>query len=153
MDAPDVAKRTRRAARELPATANIALGYGFPKDKLTVVGDSANIHFGRFQITLLASGHVPSRLAPMGNIENPPKPLAWWRQYKEGGSYSVLVEHDRRSILVQGSAGFKPEALKGRHADVVFLGIGQPGRCLSRTLLAAGCHCSPSPSNYPNPLG
>ena len=36
---------------------------------------------------------------------------------------------------MQGSAGFKPEALKGQQADVVFLGIGQPGRCLSRTLL------------------
>ena len=83
--------------------------------------------FGRFQITLLASGHVPSRLAPMGDIENPLKPPAWWGQYKEGGSYSVLIEHDRKSILVQGSAGFKPEALKGRHADVVFLGIGQLG--------------------------
>ena len=28
---------------------------------------------------------------------------------------------------MQGSAGFKPEALKGRHADVIFLGIGQLG--------------------------
>jgi len=61
----------------------------------------------------------------MGNIENLLKPAAWWWQYKEGGSFSVLIENDRKSILVQGSARFKPEALKGRHADVVFLGIGQ----------------------------
>ena len=127
MDAPEVAKRTGAQLVGSQSTANIALGYGFPKEKLTIVGDSANMRFGRFQITLLASGHVPSRLAPMGNIENPLKPPAWWRQYKEGGSYSVLIEHDRKSILVQGSAGFKPEALRGRHADVVFLGIGQLG--------------------------
>ena len=70
MDAPEVAKRTGAQLVGSQSTANIALGYGFPKDKLTVVGDSPNMHFGRFQITLLASGHVPSRLAPMGNIEN-----------------------------------------------------------------------------------
>ena len=70
MDAPEVAKRTGAQLVGSQSTANIALGYGFPKDKLTVVGDSPNMHFGRFQITLLTSGHVPSRLAPMGNIEN-----------------------------------------------------------------------------------
>ena len=127
MDAPEVAKRTGAQLVGSQSTANIALGYGFPKEKLTVVGDSANLQFGRFQITLLTSGHVPSQLAPMGNIENLLKPPAWWRQYKEGGSYSVLIDHDGKSILVQGSAGFRPEALKGRHADVVFLGIGQLG--------------------------
>jgi L-ascorbate metabolism protein UlaG (beta-lactamase superfamily) len=127
MDAPEVAKQTDAQLVGSQSTANIALGYGFPKEKLTVVGDSARMHFGRFQITLLTSGHVPSRLAPMGNIEHLLKPPAWWRQYKEGGSYSVLIEHDGKSILVQGSAGFKPEALKDQHADVVFLGIGQLG--------------------------
>jgi L-ascorbate metabolism protein UlaG (beta-lactamase superfamily) len=40
---------------------------------------------------------------------------------------SVLIDHDGKSILVQGSAGFRVNALKGRHADVVFLGIGQLG--------------------------
>lgn len=127
MDAPEVAKQTGAQLVGSQSTANIALGYGFPKEKLTVVGDSAKMHFGRFQITLLASDHVPSRLAPMGNIENLLKPPAWWWQYKEGGSYSVLIEHDGKSILIQGSAGFKPDALRGRHADVVFLGIGQLG--------------------------
>ena len=66
MDAPEVAKRTGAQLVGSPSTANIAVGYGFPKEKLTVVGDSANLHFGRFQITLLASGHVPSRSAPYG---------------------------------------------------------------------------------------
>lgn len=127
MDSPVVATQTGAQLVGSQSMANIALGYGFPKEKLTVVGESASMRFGRFQITLLASGHVPSRLAPMGSIENPLKPPAWWWEYKEGGSYSVLIDHDGRSILVQGSAGFKPDALKNRHADLVFLGIGQLG--------------------------
>lgn len=127
MDSPIVATQTGAQLVGSQSTANIALGYGFPKEKVTVVGESASMRFGRFQITLLASGHVPSRLAPMGSIENPLKPPAWWWEYKEGRSYSVLIDHDGRSILVQGSAGFKPDALKNRHADLVFLGIGQLG--------------------------
>jgi L-ascorbate metabolism protein UlaG (beta-lactamase superfamily) len=76
MDAPEVAKQTGAQLVGSQSTANIALGYGFPKEKLTVVGDSANMRFGRFQITMLASDHVPSRLAPRGNIENLLKPPA-----------------------------------------------------------------------------
>jgi L-ascorbate metabolism protein UlaG (beta-lactamase superfamily) len=128
MDSPEVAKQTGAQLIGSQSTANIALGYGFPKERLTIVGDSANMSFGRFQITLLAASHVPSALAPKGNIDNPLKSPAWWWQYKEGGSYSVLIEHDGKTILVQGSAGFKPDALQGRSADLVFLGIGQLGK-------------------------
>jgi L-ascorbate metabolism protein UlaG (beta-lactamase superfamily) len=127
MDSPIVAKQTDAQLVGSQSTANIALGYGFPQEKITVVGDSANMSFGRFQVTLLPSSHVPSRLAPKGSIDQPLHPPARWTQYKEGRSYSVLIEHDGKSILVQGSAGFTPGALNGRHADVVFLGIGQLG--------------------------
>ncbi|MGZ3159717.1 MAG: MBL fold metallo-hydrolase, partial [Burkholderiaceae bacterium] len=45
-------------------------------------------------------------------------------EYKVGDCYTVLIEHDGHTILVQGSAGFIPGALKGRKADVVYLGVG-----------------------------
>lgn len=85
----------------------------------------SSVRFGHFQLTLLAATHVPSSLSPKGNIDNPLKLPAWRWEYKEGGSYSILIEHDGKRILVQGSAGFKADVLKGRHGDVVFLGIGQ----------------------------
>jgi L-ascorbate metabolism protein UlaG (beta-lactamase superfamily) len=40
----------------------------------------------------------------------------------------VLIEHDGRTILVQGSAGYIPGALNGRKADVVYLGVGTLGK-------------------------
>ena len=48
MDAPEVVKRTGAQLVGSQSTANMALGYPFPKEKLTVVGDSANLQFGRF---------------------------------------------------------------------------------------------------------
>ena len=56
----------------------------------------------------------------------PPARASTWR---EGTVWSLLVEHaSGASFLVQGSAGVVPEALKDRHADTVFLGVGTLGR-------------------------
>jgi L-ascorbate metabolism protein UlaG (beta-lactamase superfamily) len=63
----------------------------------------------------------------MGEIEAPLVPPARATDYREGGSYSVLIEHPLGSLLVQGSAGWIDGALAGRHADVVLLGIGALG--------------------------
>ena len=63
----------------------------------------------------------------MGEIHKPLVTPARATDYKEGGSYSVLVEHDGKTLLVQGSAGFVPGRLRGRHADVVFLGTAGLG--------------------------
>lgn len=40
----------------------------------------------------------------------------------------MLVLHDGRTLLVTGSAGFVPGAMKGVRADVVLLGIGSLGQ-------------------------
>ena len=50
-----------------------------------------------------------------------PAPVSSWC---EGGSYTVILRHPAGTIVVQGSAGFVPGALKDVKADVVFLGIG-----------------------------
>lgn len=42
--------------------------------------------------------------------------------------YSMFIDHDGKTALVQGSAGFKKGALIGQHADVVFLCIGTLGK-------------------------
>ena len=56
-------------------------------------------------------------------LNSPLKPPAAYLDYKEGGTYSILVEHPRGTVLHQGSAGFVPGALRGRKADVVFLSV------------------------------
>jgi hypothetical protein len=59
----------------------------------------------------------------------PPKGPA--RQYRCGEPWSLLVEHDGDGgprTLIHASAGYRPGALMGVEADVVYLGIGQLGR-------------------------
>ncbi|RBP51273.1 hypothetical protein [Arenicella xantha] len=57
-------------------------------------------------------------------IEQPLVPPAKALDYKMGGAYSVLISHYKGDILVQGSAGFVPNALDNIQADVLFLGVG-----------------------------
>jgi L-ascorbate metabolism protein UlaG (beta-lactamase superfamily) len=59
----------------------------------------------------------------MGEITAPLIPPARATEYLDGGSYALLIEHGGRNLLVNGSAGFVPGALRGRDAEVVFLGI------------------------------
>src|ERR1051325_9463666 len=82
--------------------------------------------FGRFNVTFLKSAHLPNGYA-VGEIEAPLAPPANAMDYKVGESYTLLVEHDGRTILIQGSAGFIPGALNGRKADVAYVGIGGLG--------------------------
>jgi hypothetical protein len=40
----------------------------------------------------------------------------------------MFIEHDGKTVLVQSSAGLKNGSLDGQHADVIFLGVGTPGK-------------------------
>jgi L-ascorbate metabolism protein UlaG (beta-lactamase superfamily) len=79
--------------------------------------------FGRFRVTMIRSRHFPHGMA-MGEIDAPLVPPARATDYLEGGSYSVLIEHDDRRLLVQGSANYLEGALRDYRADVVLLGTG-----------------------------
>jgi predicted metal-dependent enzyme (double-stranded beta helix superfamily) len=54
-------------------------------------------------------------------------PPAHASDYKEGQSYALHIEHGGKTLLIVGSAGFEPGALRGVHADVVMQGIGALG--------------------------
>ena len=82
--------------------------------------------FGRFRVTMIRSRHFPHGMA-MGEIRSPLVPPARATDYLEGGSYSVLIEHDGKSLLVHASAGSLEGALAAYHADVVLLGIAGLG--------------------------
>jgi L-ascorbate metabolism protein UlaG (beta-lactamase superfamily) len=140
LDAPEVVLQ-QPGARLFgsDSTANIGRGYGdgLREDRIRVIQDGTTETFGHFHITLLRSEHSPlSLLASLGiehvlfegEINEPLEQPAHSWAYKEGGSYSLLIKHAGRSILVQASAGFKRGALAGHSADVIFLGIGTLGR-------------------------
>ena len=142
LDAPEVALQTEARLVGSESTANIGRGYGLADERLLVVRDGEVTQlFSPFQITLLRSEHSPlsllallgvERVAFGGTIEKPLKQPARVWNYEEGGSYSLFVEHGGRRILVQASAGFERGALAGRHAEVVFLGIGALGKLPKR---------------------
>jgi L-ascorbate metabolism protein UlaG (beta-lactamase superfamily) len=136
-DAPEVARQTHAMLIGSESTRNIGLGHGLQEEEIQVIRDGEVLAYGRFRIRLLPSGHSPLTLLSRfqvhhvllnGSIDEPLKPPARWFDYKEGGTYSMLVEHDGKTVLVQSSAGFKKGALDGYHADVIFLGIGTLGK-------------------------
>ena len=127
MDAPEVARRTGALVIGSESTANVARGWGLPADRIRVTGDGESLNLGRFRLTMIRSRHVPTVMTG-GTIAEPLVPPVRLHKYAEGGSYSMLIEHGAKSLLVHGSAGFIEGALQGRRADVVFLGIGLLGK-------------------------
>lgn len=123
LDSPVVAQQTGALLVGSPSTANIGLGYGFPQTRIRVPGNGETLAFGRFKLTFVVSSHFPATFA-LGDITAPLTVPARASDFKVGEVYSLLVEHEGRTLLVQGSAGFSPGALNGRKAEVVYLGIG-----------------------------
>ena len=127
MDAPIVATRTGAVLIGSESTANIARGANFPEDRIRLIAGGKTFTFGRFTITAIKSPHTPDGFF-MGEITAPLKPPAWIWNYQEGGSYSFLIEHEGKRILINPSTNFLPGLLQGRKIDVVFLGVATLGK-------------------------
>lgn len=133
MDSPRVAQRTGAVLLGSASSAQIARGLGLPEERIRVAEPGRPYRFGAFRITLIPSRHVrypwnEDGAGLLGTaIEAPLVPPAAPTAYKEGVTWSVLVQHPRATVLVQGSAGFVPGALEAYQADVVMLGIGALG--------------------------
>lgn len=131
MDSPEVAMRTGALLVGSESTANIGRGWDMPEDRIRVVEPGDPMTFGKFTVTLIESWHYvfPGRtqtqfLKESPVIEEPLVPPVKMAEYAEGGAFSILIEHPKGSILVQGSAGYVPGALDGVKVDVLFLGVG-----------------------------
>ena len=124
MDAGVVARLTGARLAGSPSTLNIGRGAGLSESQLVAMHSGEAHTFGSFEITFIESRHAgASGGRPTGDILQPLTPPARYFDYKQGGTYSILVAHPQGRVLHHGSAGFVPGALKGRQADVVFLGI------------------------------
>lgn len=126
MDSPEVARRTGAVLVGSDSTANVGRGAKLPETQIRVARLREPMKFGRFTITLFPGRHAPTGFTG-GVIDRPLSPPARASAYREGQTYAVLVQHEGRSVLVNGSAGFEPGALRGVRADVVMLGIGTLG--------------------------
>jgi L-ascorbate metabolism protein UlaG (beta-lactamase superfamily) len=127
LDAPVFAQLTGAVLLGSPSTANIGRGVGLADSALRVVGDGEVLRFGKFELTFLESVHSPGDRYPC-TVDEPLVPPARSSAWRTGTTYSVLIRYEGRTILVHGSANYKPGALRGRRVDVIYLGIGTLGR-------------------------
>jgi L-ascorbate metabolism protein UlaG (beta-lactamase superfamily) len=128
MDVGAIANRSSASVLGSDSTHAIARGAGVPEDQLTSVDIGQRYEFGGFGVTLLPSNHAPvgwSGAVPYpGTIDAPlamPQAVSTMR---EGGSYTIIIDHAQGTAIVQGSAGFPDSALEDITADVVFLSVG-----------------------------
>lgn len=128
MDSALVAQRTGAKVVGGTSAAHLGRGAGLPDDRLLVVTPGEPVSLGAFDVTLFIGDHCPPDRFP-GAITEPVIPPVKASAYKCGESWSTLIHHrpSQRRLLVVGSAGFVPGALRGQRADVVYLGVGQLG--------------------------
>lgn len=124
LDAGAVAQASGAMLVGSTSTANIGRGAGVPESRLRVALPGAELRFGDFAVTFIESRHAGATGgAPTGDITAPLAPPARYGDYRQGGTWSIVVAHPRGRILLHGSAGYAPGALRGHRAEAVFLGV------------------------------
>lgn len=129
LDSAAVALRTGAVLVGGSSTGFIGQGSDLPNDRIVVVENGGTTSHGSFAVTFVESVHsYPDRAH--GTIDRPLTQPARVREYRCGEAWSMHVEHvpSGRTALVHSSAGFRSGMLDGRHAEVVYLSIGQLGR-------------------------
>jgi L-ascorbate metabolism protein UlaG (beta-lactamase superfamily) len=127
LDAPVVAQRTGALLVGSSSTAVIGAGYSLQADRFVPAPVAQPLRLGGFTVTAMQSAHSHPDRFP-GTIDEPLTLPARASRYRTGDCYSFHIGHDDGSALVHASANFRPGALAGLRADVVYLGIGQLGR-------------------------
>jgi L-ascorbate metabolism protein UlaG (beta-lactamase superfamily) len=124
MDAGVVARLTGAALVGSESTANIGRGSGLDESQILVANPGVPILYGNYTFTLFESRHAGATGGrPKGNIKEPLVAPAHYYDYRQGGTFSILIEHEQGKVLHHGSAGWLPGMLERQQADVVFLGI------------------------------
>ncbi|MFE4453071.1 MBL fold metallo-hydrolase [Streptomyces sp. NPDC056796] len=127
LDAPVWALETGAELVGSESTANIGRGLGLPESSLRLVRDGDTVTYGNFTLTFLDSLHSAGDHYP-GTVDRPLVPPARAGSWRTGTAFSVLVSHPEGRVLLHASANYRPGALRGQQADVIYLGVGQLGR-------------------------
>jgi len=125
MDSAAVAARTGATLIGGASAAQLARGAGLES---VVATPGQPVTAGAFELTLVEGHHCPPDRFP-GEITAPVRPPARASAYRCGEAWSTIVTHrpTGRTLLIVGSAGYLPDALAGRQAEVAYLGVGQLG--------------------------
>ncbi|MEM0960932.1 MAG: MBL fold metallo-hydrolase [Bacteroidota bacterium] len=137
LDAAYVARSTGATLYGSHSTLNVGRGGGLAESELRAVIPGSEYTVGRFHVTAIGSRHLQNRnpvIRPVlewalgGEIEDPLVQPAHSTAYNEGGVLDLMIRHGDLRVLVKATADFVPGALRGRSADIVFLGIGGLGK-------------------------
>ncbi|MFQ5549103.1 MAG: MBL fold metallo-hydrolase [Woeseia sp.] len=127
MDVGAIANRTSASVVGTESTANIARGADVPEDQIMLVANGDSLTFGKFTVNFMTSRHVPDGFGDShllaGFMSEPVRQPAVFTEWREGGSWSILIGHPEGTTLVHGSAGFVEDALSEIEADVAMLSV------------------------------
>lgn len=124
MDSPEFAKQTGAVVIGSQSTVLVCKGENLPESQIRLVKTEEPYIFGDFKVTFVLSKHIKlpwlvEKAGLAGTItEEISQPASFW-DYKEGGTYAIIVEHPKGSIMLH-SGDFREGELKGYHADTVF---------------------------------
>ena len=108
------------------STEHIGRGGGLASSRLAVVEPDDTITMGNFSLLFIESEHShPDRVT--GSIDTDITQPARYRDFRCGAAWSILITHTPtgRTALVNSSAGFRSDMLRGKSADVAYLSVAQ----------------------------
>ena len=129
LDAPTVAQMTGATLIGSTSTLMIGEGAGLNPSQMKLAPLDSVLTIGKFKLRFIASRHWEypkekqrERLLDQGITEPLIAPASIY-EFKEGISYTILIEHDSTTIAIHGSAGFKENSLMDCDVDIAFLSI------------------------------
>jgi L-ascorbate metabolism protein UlaG (beta-lactamase superfamily) len=124
MDIPLVASRTDADIVGSGSLMNVARGGAIPERRLRNFENGDVISYDSFKLMAVPSPPALSGDDSLeGEIDVPLRPPVPALAYRAGRSYSLVVEHDGRRVLIVGRPTFAPGSMFGVDADVVFLSV------------------------------
>lgn len=130
MDTAEVARRTGAKILGSASTAQVARGAGLPESQIIVAQPGRTYRFGRFEVMMLPSEHmslgpVAQALGLNGEITAPLRQPAHLLDYREGGTYAIVIKHPDGNSLLQGTQ--LTDSVKNIPFDIHSLFLTTPG--------------------------
>ena len=130
MDAALVAEMTKAKLWGSSSTLNIGRGHGLDEEQMMTPQWDSQYTVGKFKIQVVKSKHwqypdaAQRKILLENEISAPLHPPASIFDYKEGDSYTILVDYEGLKFAIQASAGYREGSLPTDFdADILFLSI------------------------------
>jgi L-ascorbate metabolism protein UlaG (beta-lactamase superfamily) len=130
LDAAYISRLTGADLYGSKSTRMVGIGGNVDTADITVIIPGKMNKVGAFHVIPLQARHSKQLelVSFLGDIEDTLRQPASVRDYKEGGSFDLLIQHGNHRILIKPGPALNSESRDTVRADVVFLGIGTLGK-------------------------